>query len=78
MKRNGTILFTLTLIIAFISCNDKSSSKMKEFVKAVEKGDIILKDEKTFFPWEDVLNCKNDIIESPDKYKSYQCPYCGE
>jgi DNA-directed RNA polymerase subunit RPC12/RpoP len=47
---------------------------MKEFVKAVEKGDIILKDEKTFFPWEDVLNCKNDII----KYKSYQCPYCGE
>jgi predicted RNA-binding Zn-ribbon protein involved in translation (DUF1610 family) len=72
------IRFILVILINAFGCNNESSKKVEEFVKAVEKGDIILKNETTFFPWEDVLNCKDDIIKPPDKYKSYQCPYCGE
>ncbi|MDR2085354.1 MAG: hypothetical protein LBP67_10220 [Bacteroidales bacterium] len=75
MKYIGIILFTLIIVF---SCNNKSSKKMEEFVEAVKKGNIVLKNEKTFFPWEDVLNCKDDIIKPPDKYKSYKYPYCGE
>ena len=57
-------LLNLGLIIfIFLNCHQKDAA-MEEFVKAVEKGDITLKDEKRFFPWEDVLNCKNDTIRT--------------
>ena len=88
MKQKNYLLAIIVLLC--VSCKGKqidfseNERLKKDFFDSVEKGDIILTEKyEVFYPWDDVVACKERIIEEGDSIllpslfiKSNRCYKC--